>query len=592
MKFDQIFQMEMLDLRKRSREAGMRNPDLAHLLNTPGGDPGIERLFESFAFLTARLQQKLDDNIPEVIQELFAKLWPNYLRCVPAASIIQYQPTDTLINAHVLPKGTLVDSIPVDGAPCRFSTIYDTEILPVKLVEQRILERNGTASLSLRFNTTGGVHLATLSLSRLRLFLAGEKIISLTLYMTLLRLVKEVRIVLRDAELEEHVVASLRPDAIRPVGFQENEGLCPYPNATPLGHRILQEYFCFPEKFLFVEISGLEKGLNSNELKSFQATTEFEIHFVLRKLPKEYASFQKENFQLFCTPIVNLFPQPNLQIPVAPHNEQRIVPDPHLPEHFAVYCVGRVSGWNEQRKEDIPYQNASFINSITGNVSEAYYSLRVATALSGEETETYITAYPPSDLIQKSGKDTLTVSLICTNSLIPKKLRFGDICIQTGDKILGAFPFKNIIHVTAPYPPFLNDDTLWKILSGMSLNSIYFTDTKSFCALLSIYDFRARRDIHQEKLLKRTLQGIHDVRQKETDRIIAGMPMRGAQTYLTLDKKNFSCDGDMYMFGSVLNEFMSMSSTKNSFHQLIVLEEDSREEYRWPAVLGKSMLSG
>ncbi|MDU3889721.1 MAG: type VI secretion system baseplate subunit TssF, partial [Serratia liquefaciens] len=40
----------------------------------------VERLLEGFAFLTGRLRQKLDDELPELSHSLMHLLWPNYMR--------------------------------------------------------------------------------------------------------------------------------------------------------------------------------------------------------------------------------------------------------------------------------------------------------------------------------------------------------------------------------------------------------------------------------------------------------------------------------------------------------------------------------
>ncbi|WP_205905036.1 type VI secretion system baseplate subunit TssF, partial [Pseudomonas viridiflava] len=47
-------------------------------------------------------------------------------------------------------------------------------------------------------------------------------------------------------------------DRVQPVGYAEEEALIPYPLNTFRGYRYLQEYFAFQDKFLFVDINGLD----------------------------------------------------------------------------------------------------------------------------------------------------------------------------------------------------------------------------------------------------------------------------------------------------------------------------------------------
>ncbi len=42
-----------------------------------------------------------------------------------------------------------------------------------------------------------------------------------------------------------------------PVGFEREDALLPYPKNAYVGYRILQEYFCFPEGFLFFDVAGV-----------------------------------------------------------------------------------------------------------------------------------------------------------------------------------------------------------------------------------------------------------------------------------------------------------------------------------------------
>lgn len=196
MAFQNIFQTEMLILREHARKVGERNRPT--ICSTPlAAILVVERLFENFSFLTAKLRQKLDDELPEITHGLFSTLSSNYLRPLPAASIIQYEPTSNTTSVTTIPRGTLVESIPIDGTRCQFQTIYDVDLLPLRVVEQRILERNGTGIIAVRFALTGG-NLQTLHLSRLRVFFTGETTIPHTLYMTLTHRLKELRFVIKD----------------------------------------------------------------------------------------------------------------------------------------------------------------------------------------------------------------------------------------------------------------------------------------------------------------------------------------------------------------------------------------------------------
>jgi len=50
-------------------------------------NPYVERLHQGFAFLTGRLQQKLDDELPELTEGLVSLLRPHYLRMIASLSV-------------------------------------------------------------------------------------------------------------------------------------------------------------------------------------------------------------------------------------------------------------------------------------------------------------------------------------------------------------------------------------------------------------------------------------------------------------------------------------------------------------------------
>lgn len=590
MNFNRYYQDELIALRELGREFSERNPALSPFFDTPGRDPDVERILEGFAFLTGRLRQKLDDELPEITHALFNLLWPNYLRPIPACSVIRYEPTDNITGAVPIPRGTMVESVAVEGTRCRFSTVYDTEILPLRLSGQSFQENSGKPSLVLAFEALG-VPLDNIPLSSLRLFLTGEKSIAQTIHFNMVRKVKEIRVNVVDSQLKRHVTAVLEPESsISSVGFLESEALYPYPANTFPGYRILQEYLCFPEKFSFVEIRGLEQGMNRDVFNRFKGATSFELHFVLEELPEEFESFRPENWQLFCTPVVNLFPMDATPLTLDQRrSEYRIVPDPRLPYHYATFSVDGVSSWGHDKRSRRQYSQFESFEHEAESTAPAYYRLRVRPSHKDGGTETYISIiHTPEHPAQPQG-ETISLELTCTNRHLPRELGVGDICVHA-DNTPDTVTFRNITPVVPSFNPPLEGDMLWRLLSNMSLNYIALTDIPALRAVISAYNFRARYDRPQARMLEKMLKGMVSISSSETDRIHNGLPVRGAVTTLVLDQRFFNCEGDLYLFGSVLHEFFALYATVNSFHQLIVVEAKRGEEYTWPARLGRTKL--
>ncbi|KAF4530403.1 hypothetical protein B566_EDAN018866, partial [Ephemera danica] len=249
--------------------------------------------------------------------------------------------------------------------------------------------------------------------------------------------------------------------------------------------------------------------------------------------------------------------------------EYRIVPDPRRPYHFNIYSVDRVASWGQGRSdgEFTPFE--SFEHDMTSNNPKPYYRLRLKPSVKDDGTETYISIVQPAKGQMLPDNHIISMELTCTNRLLAQELRLGDIN-KPATSTPSSVQFKNILPVTPPYNPPLEGDILWRLLSNMALNYLSLTSIPALRAVLTTYDFRALHDKQRARQLSRHLQGMRHITSQETDRIYRGLPLRGARTTLTLDERYFGCEGEMYLFGSILNEFLALCATeKHTISRLI-----------------------
>lgn len=176
MSFNRYYQGELSALRQLGRRFCERNPALAPFLGDAGQDPDVERLLEGFAFLTGRLRQKLDDQLPELSHSLMHLLWPNYMRPLPAFSMLQFDPLKRAGPAIKVERDTPVDSVAINDERCRFRTCYPTEVLPLQLAALEYSVQGEGALLCLRLQMTAEGNFSELALGCLRLHLAGEQL--------------------------------------------------------------------------------------------------------------------------------------------------------------------------------------------------------------------------------------------------------------------------------------------------------------------------------------------------------------------------------------------------------------------------------
>jgi len=289
--FTRNFKEELGYLKEAAAEYGREHPELAPMLGEAGTDPDVERLFEGVAFLNANIKEKLDDDFPEIIYELLRMLWPHYMRALPASTIIQFTTNDSLTQAAKIPAGVYIDSGAKENTPsCRFRTCYDVEIHPLELLNASFEEPANGMPASIKFSLElKEINLSLWEPESLSFFLAGDYRKAADLYMHMRNNISRITIGASDNNYR----CSISSDHLAPLGYSEDEALFPYPSNSFKGHRLLQEYFFMPSKFLFLKLSGWENWINRGE------GTKFEIYFELKETPTEQLHINKKNIAPF-----------------------------------------------------------------------------------------------------------------------------------------------------------------------------------------------------------------------------------------------------------------------------------------------------
>lgn len=182
---------ELHHLRQMAAEFAQQNPVVAGrlALDKEGKeicpDPYVERLLEGFAFLTARVQLKLDAEFPRLTQSLLETVYPQYLCPIPSMAIVRFEPDQqaTQPDGYPIPRGTVLRSNlrPGERTACEYRTAHDVQLWPLRLNEARYYMRDvseldlppslgGRAALRFRLQTSGGIPIHAIKLDRLPFF--------------------------------------------------------------------------------------------------------------------------------------------------------------------------------------------------------------------------------------------------------------------------------------------------------------------------------------------------------------------------------------------------------------------------------------
>lgn len=362
MEFEERYFREELDyLRQLSKLLATEKPHLARFLAEKDADPDIERLLEGVAFLTGNLRQKIEDEFPELTHGLIKMLWPNYLRPVPAMTLIEYTPDMDKSSVPVLiPRNeqftTNAGEIRVDEVlpsdakkeeppPCTFTLCRDIWLLPVRLeqIENRSTTRNGVINIT--FSVAPGTDFRTLDLNKLRFWLGNDDNYTRDqLYLWFCEY-------LQGADLtvgEQHI--RLPEFMLKAVGFEPQDAMLPWPKNVHSGYRILQEYFCYPDAFLFFDLCGCPALPDGLQAEFFTLQLRFS-----RPLPVDIR-LRRDSLRLYCAPAINLFIHHAEAITLDNRRaDYPLVPSRHYPQHYDVFSVNSVVSQVQDmfRKKDL-----------------------------------------------------------------------------------------------------------------------------------------------------------------------------------------------------------------------------------------------
>jgi type VI secretion system protein ImpG len=596
------YERELSFLRQMGAEYAAKYPKIAARLlleSDKSEDPHVERLIQAVAFLAARVHHKIDDEYPEITEALLNVLYPHYLAPVPAMSIVQFvlDPNQSKITGgYNISKGATIYSQSVDGSPCRFRTCYPVTLWPLEVqsgnlesVDSRfgVLPRAAVGLIRIEIRCSGGMNLPELTLDHLRFFLQGEGPLVYALYELMFNDVLEVRV--RALAGKDKPFATVLPaHNIRPVGFGADEGMLPYGPRSFLGYRLLQEYFGFPEKFLFFDLAGLERPVAS------MTGDRAEILFLLRRMPRLEQPITKETFRLGCAPIVNLFTQiaEPLRLTQA-QTEYQVYPDIRRQRATEVYSVDSVTGTNLGSNETVEYQPFySFKHAMERESQQAFwYATRRLSPKKGDNgTDVFLSFVDFNFRPTLPAEETLLIHATCSNRDLPGKLPFG------GDRgefeLEGAAPLSRIRCLRKPTETLrapLRRGTQWRIISHLALNYLSVCDGKdALQEVLKLYDFSDSAVVRQQ------INGITHLASRQIVGRPSSMPWngfcRGLEIAVELDEEKFIGSG-VFLFAAILEKFFGLYTSLNSFIQLVA-KTKQREDVvkRWPPRAGEQIL--
>jgi type VI secretion system protein ImpG len=579
--FSKHYQAELAFLRAAGKAYADANPSTAGLLADRGGDPDVERLLEGFAFLAARIRERIDDAVPEIVHDLTEMLLPHYLRSVPAATIVEMVPVPGALRGRLrVPAGAELASVPVDGTACRFRTSADLDMVPASVTDVTLDSSVSAAPvLRVQFQLAPQAVPAVFQAEGLRLHLHGEFPLASTLMLALGRHLRGVRV---KATASGRTV-DLPRSSVRLSGLDQELPLLPWPRMAPQGYRLLQEYFTLPQKLLFLDVKNLDAARDI-------AADRFELAFQLDRPPELPVRLGKETIRTNCVPAVNLFSTAGDPISVRALGEEHLVRASDVsPGHMEIYSVEAVVGVPDGPGERVHYRPfAGFAHGGLG-ARARYFRLRRALSPVDDGVDTFLSVTHPIDGDAGVEAQVLSFDVTATNRALPARLRLGDVSVPTATSPTQA-RFRNIVPVSQPVRPPLGTELHWRLLAHLAANRASVTTPEAMRALLGLYNLQILCDHQVGRANQLRVESVRDVGATVTRRLVGGAVARGTRVSLGLDEAGFAGPGDAFLFSCAVADLLAAQASLSSFVELAIRLEPSQREYAWPPRNGQKAL--
>ncbi|QHM73908.1 type VI secretion system baseplate subunit TssF [Mixta intestinalis] len=618
----EYYNRELAYLRELGAEFAERYPKVAGRLGMQGievTDPYVERMMEGFAFLTSRVQLKMDAEFPRFSQRLLEMIAPGYLAPTPSMAIAELHPDSSkgdINRGFRVARGTMLDSqlLKKNGVVCSYATAHEVTLLPLNIAQVELggvpadiplgqmglSQRGAVSALRIRLRCESTTALDNLDFDRLVFFLSGPDIEALKL----LELIMQHTVGIFCQTVGKSPRRQLlHDDALRQEGFEPEQALLPNDLRNFDGYRLLHEYFAFPARFQFISIGQLRPLLRLVE----EGDREFEIVLLLDKADAALERVvDSSHLALHCTPVINLFPRVAERQKLSESNhEYHLVVDNIRPLDYEVYSVQKLYGSGEGQREEQVFRPFWSTYSHDSGDYGAYFSLRREQRTLSEHAQRYgaRTGYIGSEVFLSLVDELhspwheelryITAEVLCTSRDLPLMLLQQD---RHGFKLPDSVPASGLTMRKGPTPPrpaLAEGLTTWRLISHLQMNYLSLMDSDDGEGAAALRQMLGLYANLAEASIARQIDGIRHCQLRPVHRRVPEpgpiVFARGIGIELQVDEQAFS-GSSPWLFGSVLERLFSRLVAINSFTEMTLTSQQRGEVGYWPPRMGKRAL--
>jgi len=617
-----LYEQELRYFRESAGEFAQAFPKIAHRLGMDGqevADPYVERLIEATAFLSARVGLKLDAEYPRFTGHLLDIVYPHFMAPTPSMAVVALAPDPddaNLAAGPTLPRGSGLRARQAAGqnTHCEFRTSRALRVWPVEVARaqyftyapdlplaQHPRAREIRGGLRIVLRATAGLRFDQIALDELLIHFGGADDVAWKLHECVLGRPVGVWVQpLTPAGAVPGALRSLPASAIGEVGFEDDEALLPVTATGFSGHRLVQEYFAFPERFQFAAVRGLQAVL------PHMATSEVEIVLLFSR---GEATLEKlvgaDSVRLHCVPAVNLFPKRLDRVVVNEGASQfHLLADRTRPQDFEIHTVTEVVGHGQAGSEGAQEQRfLPFYAAFHGSRHShpAYFTTTREPRMLSEKqrkeghrsshigSELFMQIVDPQQAPYAGTLRQLAVSALVTNRDLPLLLPLGR---DNDFDCVDSFPVQRVRMVrgpSRPVSPVVSQGLGWRVVDHLALNYLSLSDSNAQQGAAALREMLTLYASHADEVRQSQVRGLLSVRSRPvTRRLPLPGPIafgRGLETTLEVDAAAFH-GHSAFLFGAVMARYLARHVEVNHFVETVLAVAGRGELMRWRPLCG------
>jgi len=358
---------------------------------------------------------------------------------------------------------------------------------------------------------------------------------------------------------------------LKPSGFARDQAMLPYPPNSFDGYRLLTEFFALPQKFLFIDIDGLDRWPGGDcELYIYLKTADARLERMV----------SAKDLVLNASPVINLFQQSCEPLSLdGTRTEYRLLPDARRQRTREIYSVESVQ--LTTRDGQVEKTSPFFGRTQKSNGSNVFWQTYRRFDEDDASSDTDIAFVDekrgplgPIDIVA-------SVDTLCINRELPSQLPFGGghpyLQLSAGNEAV-----QSIYALMPPTPAIrMNERTTreWRLISHLLLNHLSLFDNGGapLKDILSLYAFRDSPETRQ------LVDSISNVEAQNSHARLGSAMVPGTDVTVEFDPSLID-RAAAYVFANVLNNFFGLYTSINSFTRLTVTMRGHSEPIaRWPA---------